>query len=526
MKKIIYILGTCACMLSSCNGDYLDVKPTELLTPDEVFSTTSNAQIAVDGLGKLMASRYINQNFSGEGTIRYYFGTMMGNDTGINFSSYNAWFNMTFANQSAQKYNYFPWFYYYKIISNANSVICNIDKAEGTTSERNFIKAEALTYRAYCYSMLVQFYGNRWSDSNDGSTSAVVLRLDESYDALKLSTLKECYEQIYKDCDEAIKLFTESSEKRENIAQPNINVAYAIKAKAALTREDWSTATENAVKAREGFKLMSNEDYYKGFNTANDEWIWQCRSTEALLGYYSYFAFTGSNSSASNCYKYPKWINKSLFDKIPDTDIRKKLFLDPKNYKAGTATDKSADYLATTGQSTATMKLYKDTWDNDFYASRMCPTSTTKSYVYAYMQFKIQTRETPGIGDFNLIRASEMYLVEAEALCHVSGRDADVQKVMNELIATSGRDEAYNCTATGDALLDEVKTYRRIELWGEGYDWFDLKRWGEGIKRTSYAKGGNFTSGMSITVDPEDYEKWTYSIPNLESDYNTALKPE
>ena len=48
-------------------------------------------------------------------------------------------------------YDSYPWYYYYLIIGNANAVINRIDKAEGSQEEKDFLKAEALTFRAYSF---------------------------------------------------------------------------------------------------------------------------------------------------------------------------------------------------------------------------------------------------------------------------------------------------------------------------------------------------------------------------------------
>ena len=65
-------------------------------------------------------------------------------------------------------------------------------------------------------------------------------------------------------------------------------------------------------------------------------------------------------------------------------------------------------------------------------------------------------------------------------------------------------------------LLEEVKLYRRIELWGEGFDWFDLKRWKEPLVRHTYADGGNFITDFAVTITPDQKNEWTFQIPNPE----------
>ncbi len=48
-------------------------------------------------------------------------------------------------------YDAYAWYYYYTIAGNANTILANIDNAEGTEAERDFVKASALTFRAYAF---------------------------------------------------------------------------------------------------------------------------------------------------------------------------------------------------------------------------------------------------------------------------------------------------------------------------------------------------------------------------------------
>ena len=138
------------------------------------------------------------------------------------------------------------------------------------------------------------------------------------------------------------------------------------------------------------------------------------------------------------------------------------------------------------------------------------------------MQFKQQASAMPGVGQFSLFRSSEMYLIEAEAKCHL-GQDTEAQKLLVELNAGSGRNPEYTCTKTGDSLLEEVRLYNRIELWGEGHDWFNYKRWGLPIERHDAKNGGSFNTNFAVTINPSDYNGWTWSFPNKEIDYNSEI---
>ena len=120
----------------------------------------------------------------------------------------------------------------------------------------------------------------------------------------------------------------------------------------------------------------------------------------------------------------------------------------------------------------------------------------------------------------NYIRAAEMVLIEAEAN-YFLGNESETRSLLNYLNKESGRDAAYTCTATGAALLDELKFYRRLELWGEGFNWFDVKRWGDPISRKSFAEGGNFISALAGTWSAADKNDFVWVFPD---NYETVIR--
>ncbi|MGV8963890.1 MAG: RagB/SusD family nutrient uptake outer membrane protein [Candidatus Saccharimonadaceae bacterium] len=511
MKNIFrtLLLSLIVLMLPTCSSDYLDTLPTESVGTPTVFESTENAKLAINGIAKLMTIQYLSsQGFNGEGTIKMYYGNYTGNNFVVALSSSANVINGLYHENATSIYDYYPWFYYYMLIGNANNVIVNIDEASGPENERSYIKAQALTYRAYGYMMLAQIYSYRWKDSNDGATNGLVLRTDISSGGMPLSTLKETYNQIYKDLDEAITLFKSSGIERKSTENylPSLNVAYATYARAALNREDYPKASNNAVLAREGFPLMNVADYNDGFAKPTSEWIWSCYgASDETLYFYSYFAYIGYNSTASAVRSYPKMISRELYNTIPSSDIRHDLFLDPLNDK----------YTASTGLAATNSPLYK----RAFLAR---PDLNSGAKVAAYMQFKVKNNDNPGVGNLNLFRSSEMYLIEAEAQNFLKN-DTKAQDALNALNATTKRDPGFASTATGETLLKDIKKYRAIELWGEGFDWFDHKRWGDSIVRKENKDGGNFMGILAVTIKPEDNNKWTWRIPIKETDYNDGI---
>jgi len=507
IKQITLIVAS-VILIASCSKDYLSTKPTSSTATPTIFETTENAALAINGINKLMTRQYLgSQGFNGEGTIKMYYGNYPGNHFFVNLPGWASIINGTFRENVSSIYLYYPWYYYYMIIGNANAVINNIDEAKGPEKDKKYIKAQALTFRAYSFFMLSQLYCYRWQDSNNGESQGLVLRTDASTGDMPLSNLKEVYERVYTDLDDAIKLYTESGKSRTNNYDPDKNVAYAIYARAAITRQDYPKAATMAVNARQGYPLMSNNEYKAGFFSPTSEWIWSSYgASDETLYFFSYQAYIAYNSNASAVRTYPKCISKEIFHKIPDSDIRKGLFLDPTGYT----------YTISTGAATSSSALAAR-------ARQLFPNLYSTSTVYAYMQFKIAASDMPGVGNLNHFRSSEMYLIEAEAK-HFMNDAAGAQQALVALNKNSGRDPQYSCNKTGDQLLEEIKFYRAVELWGEGFDWFDLKRWGDSINRKGTSNNGNFISTLDITSGPEDGNRWTWKIPERETDYNFALK--
>ena len=215
-----FFLAAAAALLSACSADYLDTLPQSSTDTGTVFETTENARMAVNGLCLMMTQQYLGQQgVNGEGTIKTWYGNYPGNDfQKCNLTGWAPIINATYMERNSVLYCYYPWFYYYKLVGNANRILANIDKAVGAEEERLFIRAQALTVRAYAYLMLsqlycyrwAQLYCYRWADSNQGASRGLPLRIDTSDGDLPASTLAQVYTQIYTDLDAAIDGYTRS----------------------------------------------------------------------------------------------------------------------------------------------------------------------------------------------------------------------------------------------------------------------------------------------------------------------------
>lgn len=541
MKKIINKLFAGSLLagmmlVSSCAGDYLDTAPTDSTGATDAVGTTANAMKALNGIAKIMTTQhsYFGGGFAGENNIMIQYESYPSENYNYNYyaSGWSPIFNQEFHTRTNSIYDAYAWYYYYTIAGNANTILANIDNAEGTEAERDFVKASALTFRAYAFEKLVHYYCWRWQDSNNGASQGIVLRLDESTGGQGYATLAETYAQIYKDLDEAIMLFEQSGMDRNasQVWMPNINVAHAIYARAALTKQDYTKALTEAKLARQNYPLMSNAEYHAGFCNPTSEWIfgsfgssqennwyWSYGTQYACNGYYASTQQTGAGS-----------IGRELINRIPNDDARKALFLTEDkfpgyNFNDGSAMDLGYGILGMGDDEKKADALWEEA---AAYCQKMAVSGLEAPYQAGYMylggQLKFYVFDTPGVSYLPFIRSSEMVLVEAEANYFLNDETA-ARASLVELNATSGRNPEYTCDKSGEALWNEIMDYRELELWGEGFAWSDYKRWNRDIVRHSFAEGGNAHISVAKTIPASGVNKWTWDVPLNETDYNDEL---
>lgn len=543
MKKIINKLFAGSLLagmmlVSSCAGDYLDTAPTDSTGATDAVGTTANAMKALNGIAKIMTTQhsYFGGGFAGENNIMIQYESYPSENYNYNYyaSGWSPIFNQEFHTRTNSIYDAYAWYYYYTIAGNANTILANIDNAEGTEAERNFVKASALTFRAYAFEKLVHYYCWRWQDSNNGASQGIVLRLDESTGGQGYATLAETYAQIYKDLDEAIMLFEQSGMDRNasQVWMPNINVAHAIYARAALTKQDYTKALTEAKLAHQNYPLMSNAEYHAGFCNPTSEWIFgSFGSAQENNWYWSYgtqYACNGYYANAAGAANGAGSIGRELINRIPNNDARKALFLTEDkfpgyNFNDGSAMDLGYGILGMGDDEKKADALWEEA---AAYCQKMAVSGLEAPYQAGYMylggQLKFYVFDTPGVSYLPFIRSSEMVLVEAEANYFLNDETA-ARAALVELNATSGRNPEYTCDKSGEALWNEIMDYRELELWGEGFAWSDYKRWNRDIVRHSFAEGGNAHISVAKTIPASGVNKWTWDVPLNETDYNDEL---
>lgn len=489
MKKILYSLLALAVFCSSCEKDYLDTKPTDSVSEQDVFAAPANAWAALNGIHRLFYVQYFTQDQGGQGSMMINY-DMLGDDL-VMTAAGNGWYNSTYqwithrtATASSLRFSYY---FYYRIISNANMLINGIDAAGFPEADRKAIKGEAQALRAWAYFNLVQMYGKRYNPAGNNTQLGVPLNLDNAMEGLPRNTVEEVYTQINKDLTEAIAGLEGYTRPATGAgkAHINVNVAKGIKARVALTQGKWAEAAQLASEARQGFTLMTNTQYQAGFNdNSNTEWMWGNKHQEDQTTYfYGFFAYMSANFNSTNIRTNPKAINSKIYDALPATDVRTKLW-DP------------------TGANTA---------------FPVPPNGLRKPYQTRKFLAPLASSGI-SVGDVPYMRAAEMYLIEAEAKAR-AGQDAAAQDALFTLV--KNRDASYvKSTNTGAALINEILLHRRVELWGEGFRFFDLKRLNQPLDRTGSNHSATLAKELNIAADDV---RWEFLIPQDEINANKAM---
>lgn len=552
MKNKILISGIAAVltagMFASCSSDYLQVDPVTEVSSATVQNTPEGAQSAMNGLCGAMFTIYSdfanNLLPNGEGTLMIFYGDVMGQDYFSYFFEKRAPFVMTL-NRFRDNQTWlcaYPWGYCYNLIAQANTILQGVDGISTEVEKMQFIKAQALTIRAHAYFRLLQLYAPRWEDSRNGEKMVLPLRTDPGTSEMPLSSMNDVLALIYSDLDTAIEIFENNSNYRNNIFEPDEDVARGVYARTAMLKHDYVLAEQMAHDSRKNgrYPIMSKEEYKGGFAEPNDEWMWGNDPDKERVGYWSNGAWYACNGAYIDWNNGCGTINYELYRQIPKGDVRADLFFTPDKLTGNQLSIAAFwnDKICSPSSMSLVGNINMQNQYRRFGRSVIPDGNQTKwgipyqsrlqghaeCSVFFGSQYKFWGIDDYGTDSWPFMRGAEMLLTEAEAACY-NGHEEVAKALLLELNAK--RNDNYTCNKSGDALLAEVKLQRRIELWGEGHNFFDLKRWNEPIVRTAWKKGditsNNIPQSNVINFLPTDQGGWRWMIPLSELQYNAAI---
>jgi hypothetical protein len=412
-------------------------------------------------------------------------------------------------------FNAFLWKLYYKHMKTANDILKAIP-ADATDAALKKYRGQSLASRAFDYLQLIQTYQLTYIGHETANGVPLVLETTSDTELMNnpRASVQQVYSRIMEDLDEAITLLTGASARADK-AEISVEVAYGLRARANLLMGKWSAAASDAAKAYGTSAPYSITDVSQPtfYNATDNSWIWGIVVTTedylAKTGIVNWpsnlcsltgMGYTTAASATDVAYRL---INKNLWAKIPETDVRKGWWVDEDLHSPVLDNGLGEDYA-----------YY---WANGMFNGGTFP---SKFSPYTNVKFGPDNgtfADTDNAQDWPLMRVEEMKLIEAEAL----GRDnlaAGKQKL--EEFVRQYRDPSYTCTAGSlDAFIDEVWFQRRVELWGEGFALFDILR----LKKPIIRQGANYPINSTFAEIAAEAPIMIYRIPEAETSVNSAI---
>lgn len=358
--------------------------------------------------------------------------------------------------------------------------------------------AQAYAVRAFCYLHLAPYFQFNYQLAADKPCVPIVTTAEVDFTQNPRASVKEVYDLIIADLTLAIDNL--EGYARPDKAKIDQQVAYGLRARAYLDMGKWAEAAADAAKAAEGYTPASIAEVSKPafMNISEANWIWGYDMTPTVAQTYPYATSSGwIRSFSANGYSAAtgtySCINNLLYNKIPDSDVRKGWWVNEDLYSplldglkwAWANSDGTSGTFV--GQEIAT-ESYDD-----------------KLAFLPYTNVKfgcLTTGTTTNEEDWPFMRVEEMLLIQAEAL-YKSGKQAEGKQILLDFVKNY-RDPNYSLEAGGRSFENEVWFQRRVELWGEGFSNSDCRRLNKPVVRFHAGEKSCYPDNFQINLAAND----------------------
>ena len=437
------------------------------------------------------------------------------------FDRWQAWLYPDMGGLSATGWTDFFYLNYYQFIYSANEVISIASQSESGGVALGIAKA----FRAMCYLDMARMYDPLPAKAPDRPSyeseleavkglTVPIVREGATLEQLEnnpRATREEMFNFILSDLTDAESLLADYQPASKTM--PSQAVVYGLLARTYLwlggfeeTYEGFVTGTEAYKKAAEyarkainasGCTILTESQWLDpktGFNTVNNAWMWaMIQTTDTVLNnLLSWAAHMSLEAVYGYGYGAQPGISIFSYERISDTDFRKKSYV-------------------TADRSYAAAQPYMSLTEEEFKT------------VAPYASYKFHTAggeksnfTIANVVDIPMMRVEEMYLIEAEATAHYD--EATARTLLTSFMAH--RDPNYRIPAATTDLVEEIIFQKRIEFWGEGIIYYDMKRLNMSMHNAD--KGTNAPSGAIISTDGRA-PWWNCVIPLGAVQQNIAL---
>ncbi|WP_338814580.1 RagB/SusD family nutrient uptake outer membrane protein [Bernardetia sp. Wsw4-3y2] len=475
MKKWI-TLAILAVGFTSCAEDALDTENKEFVAQEQLQALAANPESLLtytnsveDGTNSFLRQYKTYQGTTSSSHDDYgqksiEFGLdLMSNDATMLVNQWASGYYTYTGRVQESRITTKVWNFYYTVIRDANLILATTP-ADIESQELRYTRGRLLALRGFSYFNLIRLYA-------DGEKGIPLRTLEANQDERVATSV--IVAQAKADLEEAYDLL--GGFARTSKVQIDQNVVAGILARYYLEYGNYAQAATMARQAYNSAAPDTEATLLDGFDEiTSPSWIWGAEITAITSGIYaSFFSQVGTlNPGYAGLLGHYKAIDKRLYDKLSPTDIRtQNWFAEPGN----------ADYPA-------------------------------------YVNFKF-VDATFFEGDYVFMRTAEMLLIEAEAKA-LNGDNAGAQAVLSEFMAV--RDPQYTASSNvNNSVLDMIRTQRGIELWGEGFAFYDMKRWNNALVR-DYPGSNHPAFGKNLNY-PANSPKFQLQIPIAELNANPSI---
>ena len=519
ISKFIIGIGCLASVSVSMTGCIDETFPTDVAT-DEQLTSSSKATEALLWAMPAFLNKYDVLGQGGSAGYDWGYGSIMHirdimtEDMPVvssNYDHYSAWEGNYYIGPRYMSTQYI-WNYFWKYVQTSNNIIMALNPETADATQLGYLGV-GYAFRAHSYldmAQMFEFLENDGTDAVNASGNNVlnltvpIVKEDVTEESARnnpRATRQEMFDFILSDLDNAEQYIVYLDRTVKTL--PDLSVVYGLKARLYMWVADYPKAQEYARKAIDvsGATPMTKDQWLSTTNGFNDisvsSWLWgsQMQSEDDVVksGILNWTSWSSNEAVFGYAAAGPvNMINVALYNKIADTDFRKLAWKAP----AGSALEGQNTYCGSMGASLP-----------DYASLKFRPA-----------QGNGDVSTTGAASAYPLMRVEEMYLIEAEAVAHqnaTQGRD-----LLNSFMQTY-RDAKYNCTASStDAVVNEVVLQKRIELWGEGLTFFDVKRLNMSVTR-GYS-GTNFSEERRLNTNGRP--AWmNICIVQTEENNNSAL---
>lgn len=500
MKKIyLSLLLALAGLVSSCD---MDKEPYGALNKDKAIQDMKD-------IGRLRGGVYTALRSMTTGGWVYFQDLQMDEFHGmINNENRNGLISSGSVNSSTPEFETF-WANVYSVIGSANYLLEKCDDlmqdpaipADSLPRLEQY-KADACFLRAYSYFWLAVHYCQPYA-ADKAEQAHLGLPIVTTYNPTgdpksypARSTMSETYKLIEDDLVAAYDGFKSVESKGMLKIKPmseylNSNAVLALQARVALYKGEYAVALAKAKQVidSKAYALTSISDVTKlwASDLSNEIIFRPFQSTQELGSSTASPYVSGQTNSAADY--IPTYATLAVFG---EGDVR-------------------FDAYFAQWQLNIENKKYDAYVFNKYPGNDVLRLTQSKNYMNMSKPFRL----------------SELYLIAAESAAMI-GNTTDANQYLNDLSAQ--RINNYTpSSSTGSTLLNNIKAERQKELMGEGFRFFDLKRWHEGFVR--YAShdenpeldGVIVNSTRTVAYAVNDY-RYTWPIPKAELDANPQIK--